>query len=188
MRQHCVIEVSGGVPIVHVAQQSTTRTPTSAYLRATPAAKKLSSSGWAKIGPQDWLRERSAARVWWQFTNTCVMSQLNFRCRPDAASGGEPRYRSEAGDGNHFRGGRNRRQQLRWAAMGLAGHPLASNIVSAAPRCSAFDNLPSFMPAINPKILLWARETAGLARDAAVMKIGLQPARGIYPLKSDSLR
>ena len=63
--------------------KSTTRTPASAYLRAPPAAKKLSSSGWAKIGPQDWPRERIAARVWWQFTNTCVMSQLNFRCRPN---------------------------------------------------------------------------------------------------------
>ena len=34
------------------------------------------------------------------------------------------------------------------------------------------------MPAVNPKILLWARETAGLTRQDAVAKIGIEDARG----------
>ena len=35
------------------------------------------------------------------------------------------------------------------------------------------------MPNINPNILIWARETAGLSREAAAKKIGLKPARGM---------
>ena len=34
------------------------------------------------------------------------------------------------------------------------------------------------MPAVNPKILLWARETAGLTRQDAVAKIRIKDARG----------
>lgn len=34
------------------------------------------------------------------------------------------------------------------------------------------------MPAVNPKILLWARETAGLSPQDAVAKIGIKDARG----------
>lgn len=37
------------------------------------------------------------------------------------------------------------------------------------------------MPAVNPDILLWARETAGLDRAAAARKIGLGAARGVEP-------
>ena len=35
------------------------------------------------------------------------------------------------------------------------------------------------MPAINPEILVWARETAGLTLQAAVSKVGIKDARGV---------
>ena len=35
------------------------------------------------------------------------------------------------------------------------------------------------MPQLNPAILSWARETAGLTREAAVGKLGLRDARGV---------
>ena len=35
------------------------------------------------------------------------------------------------------------------------------------------------MPAVNPDILVWARETAGLTPAEAVMKVGIQAARGV---------
>ncbi|MBK9656378.1 MAG: helix-turn-helix transcriptional regulator [Rhodanobacteraceae bacterium] len=42
------------------------------------------------------------------------------------------------------------------------------------------------MPAINPNILIWARETAGLSIDDAAEKLGIAEARGVSPL--DRLR
>jgi Zn-dependent peptidase ImmA (M78 family)/transcriptional regulator with XRE-family HTH domain len=38
------------------------------------------------------------------------------------------------------------------------------------------------MPAINPNILIWARETAGLSIDDAAEKLGIAEARGVSPL------
>ena len=35
---------------------------------------------------------------------------------------------------------------------------------------------------VNPEILVWARETAGLTQEDAVRKIGIKPARGISPV------
>lgn len=35
------------------------------------------------------------------------------------------------------------------------------------------------MPAVNPEILVWARETAGLTTDEAVRKLGISAARGV---------
>lgn len=35
------------------------------------------------------------------------------------------------------------------------------------------------MPAVNPDILVWARKTAGLTLENAVMKVGIQDARGV---------
>ena len=35
------------------------------------------------------------------------------------------------------------------------------------------------MPAVNPEILVWARETAGLTRQGAVTKIGIGDAYGV---------
>lgn len=35
------------------------------------------------------------------------------------------------------------------------------------------------MPAVNPDILVWARKTAGLTLEDAVMKVGIQDARGV---------
>lgn len=37
------------------------------------------------------------------------------------------------------------------------------------------------MPAVNPEILVWARETAGLTLDAAAAKLGINAARGVAP-------
>jgi Zn-dependent peptidase ImmA (M78 family) len=42
------------------------------------------------------------------------------------------------------------------------------------------------MPAVNPEILKWARETAGLSKDDAVAKLNLRAARGVEPV--DRLR
>lgn len=38
------------------------------------------------------------------------------------------------------------------------------------------------MPSINPEILKWARETAGLSPEEAVQKLGIKAARGVEPL------
>ena len=38
------------------------------------------------------------------------------------------------------------------------------------------------MPSVNPEILVWARETAGLSPDDAVQKLGIRPARGVEAL------
>lgn len=35
------------------------------------------------------------------------------------------------------------------------------------------------MPAVNPHILIWARETAGLSREEAVVRLGFREARGV---------
>jgi transcriptional regulator with XRE-family HTH domain len=35
------------------------------------------------------------------------------------------------------------------------------------------------MPRVNPEILSWARETAGLSRGEAVEKLGINDARGV---------
>ena len=35
------------------------------------------------------------------------------------------------------------------------------------------------MPAVNPEILVWARETAGLTLLDAVAKVGIKDARGV---------
>ena len=37
------------------------------------------------------------------------------------------------------------------------------------------------MPKVNPDVLRWARETAGLTEEAAARRIGLCPARGLSP-------
>ena len=37
------------------------------------------------------------------------------------------------------------------------------------------------MPRVNPDVLRWARETAGLTEEAAARRIGLSPARGLSP-------
>ena len=38
------------------------------------------------------------------------------------------------------------------------------------------------MPKINPQILVWARESAGLPRDEAAQKLGINPAHGVAPV------
>ena len=35
------------------------------------------------------------------------------------------------------------------------------------------------MPAVNPEILVWARETAGLTLQDAAVKVGIRDARGV---------
>jgi hypothetical protein len=35
------------------------------------------------------------------------------------------------------------------------------------------------MPAVNPEVLVWARQTAGLSIAEAVTKLGIQDARGV---------
>ena len=35
------------------------------------------------------------------------------------------------------------------------------------------------MPKVNPEILVWARETAGLSREEAVGKLGIRDAQGV---------
>lgn len=37
------------------------------------------------------------------------------------------------------------------------------------------------MPTVNPEILAWARNAAGLSLDAAAQKLGIQPASGVSP-------
>lgn len=37
------------------------------------------------------------------------------------------------------------------------------------------------MPQVNPEILQWARETAGLSRSEAAEKLALREARGMSP-------
>jgi len=39
------------------------------------------------------------------------------------------------------------------------------------------------MPSVNPDILIWARETAGLSLEEAVQKLGINAARGVEPVE-----